>query len=227
LDYSVISHEHKCIFVHIQRCAGTSVEHWLVDSDWWLIEPNTKHLLASQAREIYAPWWNDYFKFSIVRDPYTRTLSMLKYAEFFGLTQPGYIDFSGYRGHFGSDVVIEHDYRFYEREKLLRPEHRPGCVYGNILDEPLDFVGRYETLAQDMAFVAAQIGKPEPFASHEERSAILPGELVSADIATVNSIYRDDFERFGYERRQPESAPAAWPSGEKRSEPPLQVLREN
>ncbi|MDF2620749.1 MAG: uncharacterized protein K0S00_3408 [Xanthobacteraceae bacterium] len=54
----MISHQYKCIFVHIQRCAGTSIEVWIDGADFWYKEPNNKHLLASQAKELYAAYWD-------------------------------------------------------------------------------------------------------------------------------------------------------------------------
>jgi hypothetical protein len=195
----MIDHVHRCIFVHIPRCAGTSVETWLVGSDWWLIEPQTKHLLASQARRVYAEWWDRYFKFSVVREPLRRCVSLLKYADFYGLERRGdAIDFAGYHARFGADVVVEADYRFHAREDATTPRHRPGRVYGNILDEELDFVARYETLGDDMRRVAEAIGARTPFTAHVERSGI-DFEPDAATRAHVRALYRDDYRRFGYE----------------------------
>lgn len=197
----MISHAYKCIFIHIPRCAGTSIETWLCGLDWWDVECQSKHIIASQARRLYADWWDDYFKFSFVRDPYMRTLSLLKYGEHFGLRKDGdgTIDFSAYNAMFGADIVVEHDHRFANREQLLTRHHRPGCVYGNILDENLDFVGRFESLAADLAIVQSWIGFPQPFDLHVERSQRSERQdLTGIDRAWVAKTYADDFSRFGY-----------------------------
>ena len=63
----MISHKHKCIFIHIPRCGGTSMEISMVGRDWFKVDRTTKHLIASTAKKIYEPYWDDYFNFSFVR----------------------------------------------------------------------------------------------------------------------------------------------------------------
>lgn len=202
----MISHQYKCIFIHIQRCAGTSIEVWIDGADLWYKEPDKKHLLASQAKQLYADYWNDYFKFAIVRDPFSRMRSCLKYSEHFGIniSNGRSIDFSGYHAHFGKDVVIEHDHRFYDRDDLLNAHHLPGQVYGNILDEPLDFIARFENLHDDMEHVRRVIGHPLRFDKHVEASE---GEarlyrLSDKDIDHISSMYEKDFSALGYSLKQ-------------------------
>jgi sulfotransferase famil protein len=161
----MISHKYRCIFIHIPRCAGTSIETWLAGHDWWAIESKTKHLLASQARKIYSSVWDHYFKFAFVRHPVDRMVSCLAFGDHFGLSfdcTKGF-SFSRYHELFGKDVVVEHDHRFWRRDDLLTSRHRTRSVYCNILDEPLDFVGRFETLDQDLKIVASAIRKSEPW----------------------------------------------------------------
>lgn len=207
----MISHELRCIFIHIPRCAGSSVEAWLTGTDWWLREPETKHLTAGQAREQYAEHWPHYFKFTVVRDPTTRTASMLKYAEHFGLVRgPAGLDFTGYHAQFGGEIVVEHDHRFYSREAVVRPDHRRGAIYGNILDEPLDFVARFETLQADMGEVARRLQVSRPFESHVERSEAPLNGLTKRDHVKLTELYALDFEAYGY------ATPASFESSESR-----------
>jgi len=198
----MISHEHRCIFVHLPRCAGTSIERWIVGADWWQIEPATKHLIASQARRRYAQYWDDYFKFTIVRNPADRIVSCLKYPDYFGIrpNPGGSLDFDGYFARFrGSDnVILEHDHRFTRREDLLSARHRPGAVYGNMLDEELDFVATFDTLAEDGAFIRdrLQLARALPF--HEERTAdrARAPMLTEADATLIDSLFQEDRQRF-------------------------------
>jgi hypothetical protein len=194
----MISHKHRCIFIHIPRCAGTSIETWIVGQDWWFIDPSTKHLLASQAKALYADFWDSYFKFAVVRHPIARVASCLKYADHFGLQacREG-ISFDGYHTLFGADVVVEHDHRFYKRADLLSLGHQRNCVYGNILDEEIDFVARMETLEQDLELVGKEINKDEPLTCRIERYAQKP-EISRADRKHIEGMYASDMLRYSY-----------------------------
>ena len=75
----MICHKHKCILVHIPACAGSSMEKAIVGYDWWDKDPETKHLKSHQAKKIYSEYWSDYFKFSFVRNPWSRTLSLAQH----------------------------------------------------------------------------------------------------------------------------------------------------
>jgi len=197
----MISHEHRCIFIHIPRCAGSSIETWIAGDDWWNVNSPTKHILASQAKLLYAEYWDSYFKFSIVRNPYTRMSSCLKYDSHFGLSATGgFINFNKYHDLFGHDVIIEHDHRFYSRENIISPSHSPGLLYGNILDESLDFVGRFETLEADMEHVRRSIGKADPFRFHVEATdkSVIQHRLTQADREHISLMFKNDFDKYGY-----------------------------
>lgn len=212
----MINHALRCIFIHVPRTGGSTIEHWLAGRNWWLVDPATKHLTVSQARRIYAPWWDSYFKFSLVRHPLDRSLSMAHYARFFQIskTPDGALEFSQYRRLFGAPVVVEHDYRFHRAETVRHEGHRAGQVYGNILDGALDFVARLETIEADMAWLGERLGVARPFAAVkglrlEASRGPRPDRAHPATRAAVAALYARDFDRYGY---APDGSVLPWPA---------------
>lgn len=149
----MISHEHKCIFIHIPRTAGTFIEHAICGKDWWGVSSNTKHILASTAKEVYKDYWNDYFKFSIVRDPWDRMVSLSRYANHFGVKiTNNQLDFEDYKTRY---TPVEIDRRSKSKNAPVNPI--PHAVYLNILDEDLDFIGKFEDLEGSLEYISDNV----------------------------------------------------------------------
>lgn len=72
----LIDHKNKTIFIHIPRTGGTSIESAFFDKDWEHIEKFTKHLHWKTAKVIYYPFWDDYTKFTVVRNPWDWIVSL-------------------------------------------------------------------------------------------------------------------------------------------------------
>lgn len=158
----MISHEYKCIFIHIPRTGGTSIEAEIVGKNWWTVSPETKHLTASQAKKIYQTYWDDYFTFSFIRNPWDRCVSLTTYPElFYGTTNKSIslLHINNYKQLFGYPVVVEHDRRFYNIEEVRKASHVENAIYSNILDAPMDFVGRFEELHDSFEYICNSIGK--------------------------------------------------------------------
>lgn len=157
----MISHEHKCILIHMPRTGGSSFEKLLYGDDWWSYQPKTKHILASQAKEIYKEYWDEYFKFSIIRNPYDRCVSLLNFSEtYYGykyrdLTKK---KFEWYKRKFNYPFTVEYDYRFYSLPEVITEKHSNNQIYGNFLDEELDYIGRLETLNDDFKEISKVLG---------------------------------------------------------------------
>lgn len=196
----MISHEYKCIFIHIQRTGGSSIEAMIAGEDWYILEPATKHIIASHAKRIYSKYWDDYFKFSFVRHPVDRVISCLKYADHFGLAfdDLGNINFDGYRNLFGPKKILEFDHRHSQRKEVRRRNHQEGSVYGNILDEKLDFIGKYETLKADAAYLRERLHIQNQPLAHLESSERPARVLTDQSIDEIRALYKRDFKRFGY-----------------------------
>lgn len=102
----MISHHHQTVFVHIPKCGGMSVEHLFLDdlgltwgqraplllrlrSDEEQAPPRLAHLSARQyvaGHYLTEAMWRDYLTFAVVRDPFSRVVSMFRYLGFDRMT---------------------------------------------------------------------------------------------------------------------------------------------
>jgi hypothetical protein len=64
------------IFIHLPRTGGTAIELALAGQNWWHINKKTKHINWKHAKKIYKKEWNDYLKFSVVRNPWDLMVSL-------------------------------------------------------------------------------------------------------------------------------------------------------
>ena len=105
----MISYDLRCIFIHIPKCGGTSIENviWphpedLTEANLWMgftskyrnkyQTGGLQHLLASQVRlEVGLDIFNSFYKFTIVRNPWNRTVSQFAYMQ----SRPDLMDFIG------------------------------------------------------------------------------------------------------------------------------------
>jgi len=161
----MISHKHRCIFIHIPKTAGQSIEHVFVELNGltWetraplLLRPNKDpklgpgrlaHLKATEyvsCGHVDQATYPSYFKFAFIRNPYDRIVSVYNYLE-----EARGVDFRT----FLHDVIpamktsaisthVEPQYHFL---------HDPS---GKLL---VDFVGRFEHLQRDFDTVSDRLG---------------------------------------------------------------------
>lgn len=215
----MISHHDKCLFVHVPKCAGQSIELFFLERiglDWQrraplllrhndepaLGPPRLAHLKASEY--VALKWmtqaqFDGYFKFTFVRNPWDRVASFYRFLGFDRLCS-----FSGF--------VDRHLPRQLEKKGWFLC---PQAEYLQNGDGALlvDFVGRFENLAQDFATACERMGidgaqlphvndsrKSRPGIKHWLRRRPLPyREMYDARTrARVGDLYRSDAEAFGY-----------------------------
>lgn len=164
----MLSHKHKCIFVHIPKCGGTSIENliWPEKSDrttsnlWMGLErPNynkyqtggLQHLLASQIRqEVGDTTFNSYFKFAIVRNPWDKAVSQFEYMkkrkdlrEFIGMSEDD--TFKKYLYLIQDTVHVQWE----SQHKFLLDEAHNQIV---------DYIGRFETFENAVNAILDKLG---------------------------------------------------------------------
>lgn len=195
----VISDRNRCIFVHIQKTGGASIETLLLAAD-----PDAaanrhhgrRHLFARAIRPIAGDErWDRYFKFAFVRNPWDRLVSW--YHMCIQASSP-----NAFSRH-----VREHAPTFdafVTRMTSGIAERTTWNQLDYVIDESgapmVDFVGRYETLHDDVARVCARIGVACDL-PHMNRSHHLHYRdyYSAATRRVVAERFARDIARFGYE----------------------------
>lgn len=196
----MINHKYKIIFIHIPRTGGTSIETAIVGRNWWKVHPPSKHLTAHIAKKVYAEYWDDYFKFTFIRNPWDRMVSLLKYGAFYGVkfnfTDKMLID--EYLEHCNK---IEYDKRFFHLNQFKDFTPKKNSVYQNIIGEEMNFIGRFENLNEDFKYICDQIKFPQKKLPHIEESQRrhYRDYYNKESKLSVENKYLKDIEKFKYE----------------------------
>lgn len=162
----MISHKHKCIFVHVPKAAGTSIERAFMEDLGLDMDNRHSLILGSGTNKSLGPRrvshlkaeefvsqhylsediFKSYFKFAFVRDPYDRlfsTYKMLGYSDF--------LSFEGFIRHKLNNLLKSKDYGFF-----LLPAYQ--YLYSSDNKLLVDFVGKFENLNEDFKKVLNEIG---------------------------------------------------------------------
>ena len=126
----MISHKHKCIFIHIPKTAGTSINTFFFPNvrfyqdipnydvlfGWCPIRKiHLQHATGAQLIEtglVSEQNWEEYFKFSFVRNPWDRAYSDFTWIQEFSGVQGRFEDYIGKKGSFQKILNDSSDHHF-------------------------------------------------------------------------------------------------------------------
>jgi hypothetical protein len=168
----MINKKDEYIFIHIPKCAGSSVELLLTGAQHVKWDDANKiweqHATAKQIKELYCQDYEQYFSFTFVRNPWDRTVSDYKWlSKDLGIT-----------GDFKSFLLLEDEYdtprlKYPHENKHGRGDHiLPQSDF--VLDSDgkfmVDFIGRVETLQWDLNIICNRLGIPRRKAPHVNKT---------------------------------------------------------
>ena len=212
----MIFHEHKAIFLHVGKTAGSAIENFFAPAqrdpsitdhkNLFGLDYHRKiylqHATLETVRSIAPPRiYKKYFKFSFVRNPFERAVSVFNYnihffqeklASFreFVLHLPFRCPIETARG--GGHTCRQVDYVFDEN------------------GEQIDFVGKFEDLDLELARLATCLGLkdsivlPPPPNRYPYIGTASLADFDDQTIRVIQNVYRKDFERFEYSTSLPE-----------------------
>jgi hypothetical protein len=212
----MISHQHKCIFVEVPKTGSSSIRAILGQPlnphrDLWQLKGEmeyywTRHggpanrlfeglylLLPRKWRQaVGRRQFESYFKFGFVRNPWDRAVSLYERREGLQLRDKmTFEEFVGWMRFSSSTCLLPGPHRF-QLDWFVDP-------HGQVI---ADFIGRFETLEQDWAFVCERTGIRQPL-PHENRNPRPRRHYRDYYTARTRELiaerFQADIEYFGYE----------------------------
>jgi hypothetical protein len=197
-----INHEKKLIFIHIPKNAGTSIiksmgiENLYIDKTF------------GQYKEHYKKYWNEYTKFSVVRDPIDRFISAYKFARmeesnwFSGTGEYNLEKHPHYElcNKLNINEYVEYVYKnrkdFYKCNQWIIPQ--TFHVTNDRHEIEIDFFVRYENLQKDLKRIGIEnIEKLN--SSHIQDNKLIKLTRKSKNI--LYEIYDIDYQNFNYTKK--------------------------
>jgi hypothetical protein len=228
---TIINTSHHFIYVHIPKAAGTSVKHFF--SAWTrycdvevggmheaeIIAPYyikrfklAKHSFAREIRKAMGKAdFTEFFKFSIVRNPFDRTISTFKFLKY---NWRAWKD-SAIMDQFSTldEFVTSEFFKSAGPDRILMPQFR--WLVENEDRLCVDYIGHVETLERDLAHICKTL-KLHSSGSVERKntSKLAPDaqkhdDLSGKAIDAIRRRYALDFKNLNYSRDPAEKTSSA------------------
>lgn len=220
----IINNQYQFIYIHVPKTAGTAVSTYLqkyagpadIDLGGAVIEKagSTRHEIAvtlnklwdkhwgiekhSRAADIHAKLgpqiWARSFKFAFVRSPFSRTYSGFRFVQNHHLLN-GALDTMTFAEFLRSDI--------FGKLQILPVQSQAAFLAP--LDQ-IDFIGRFENLADDLTMASAIIERRRvaPVVIEKQNKSAEPEEWRSMsqdDMEIIRTVLSADFEALGYSRQ--------------------------
>ncbi|EAJ1496238.1 TPA: sulfotransferase family 2 domain-containing protein [Campylobacter coli] len=191
--------KYKCIFIHVPKVAGSSIERVIYQTDKWLVG----HVKASDYTKFDKDKFDSYFSFGFVRNPYDRVVSAYHYLK---NDSPDPRDIKWGRLHinnltFEEFILSLQDEEF--KEEILSKNHF-SFQYKYLCDKNMNilvnFIGKFEKLDNDFKKILNILRRKDSLV-HINKSKHLNYRdyYNSQTYKIIREIYRDDFEIFDYD----------------------------
>jgi hypothetical protein len=208
----MISYIHKCIFIHIPRTGGTSIENLIwptgpagkrTERDLWMgfvdkyhnkhQTGGLQHLFATHIlSEVGDATFTRYFKFSIVRNPWDKAVSQFAYM----VKRKDLRNFIGMK----QDDCFKRYLELISRKRHVQWEQQVRFLRDAEGAWLVDYVGRYEVFSQSVDHILKSLGLETCTIPHEKRSERGSYQDYYNDESReiVAQLYKEDIEAFGY-----------------------------
>lgn len=182
----MINHNLKCIIIHIPKTSGTSIKNTLGG----FTNEVGYHEKPENIKARFPINWDEYFKFTFVRNPFDRTYSIYSYYKMgknITLVDPN---------------ILPNTFEEFVLNLNVNLTNL-GLQYNQVdfLTEDVDYIGKYETLQDSFNEICVSLGVKDKHLKHDRMSK---REKSYKDVYTpemidiVSNHFKRDIERFNY-----------------------------
>jgi len=198
----MISHDHKCIFIHIPKCAGNSI-------DVFFTGRHQRHCcMLDYEDQLGVAKLSTYFKFTVVRNPWDRIVSYFSFVKKLiqNENQPS-------KEMLISEYGIDFTFDDFVKNKLnvltvggtkyvnkLKTANQIDWIKNSKNELDIDYICKFENLQYDFNEVCDKIGIPQQQLPHKNKTHHKHYTEYYDDETReiVANRYAEDIEYFGY-----------------------------
>ncbi len=204
-----ICHERKLIFIHIPKNAGTSVIKAMVPKAGERLKPGQVDNVffdkpIEEYKKHYQDYWNEYKKFTVVRDPIDRFISAYKYAR---MEESGWFSAKGEGGldkHMHYELCNEMDINEYTLYLYKNPNKftrwnipQTFAITDDNYEMEIDFFLRFENLHEDLKKIGIENIQKLNSSKIENDKVI---QLTKKSKMILYEVYDIDYKNFNYKK---------------------------
>jgi len=245
-----VNNDSKVIYIHIPKNGGLYVEHilkkyygfildYIIKTDnYGFIYKNETFHFPTERRGVLKYYmnskyikrqynindkiWNDYKKFTFVRNPYTKIISSYEYLKKMYNTD-GYINENYKRIQFPSFSEFIKNQKYGFEQPLYKNNIELYCYhyyhtfitqYEHLMNNEdkinINYIGKFENLNEDLIEILIKLGVKNPLKHIDEINNNTKNNVSNKNdiseyideeiLAFINQYYDKDFEIFGYEK---------------------------
>lgn len=185
--YKNVSLKYGLVFVHIPKTGGTTIENlFFNDIENRIKNYNSEHFSIDNYIN-----FNNFFSFTIVRNPYTRIISIYNY--YFNGGNQSIQD----KKLLNKNIKLNDFLRHYNKNNMKHLKTQASFINNNI--DNINYIGKFENLVNEIQFIANKINVDIDII-HARKTNYNKYIITPSFINKINDIYNDDFELFNYNK---------------------------
>lgn len=202
----MINHQNKFVFIHIPKTGGTALSEILLEGGASSIEPNEEYKIGHRKnqtlchmtyKELYEDLninLQDYYKFTIVRNPWDRAVSLWAYR--FKKKGISFVRYLHYVENKDLKILDKIFINYHIGQAMIRPQSDYVLINGEI---KLDKIYRFENYEEEINSLREKLNIKKEIvkinsSTHEHYSEYYNKKT----IRQIERIYSQDIELFNY-----------------------------